>query len=166
MVEYLRQSSVEAQLVRVPSAETERGNASFKEPGHRPVQGRRKSDFTGQRSVKFVFKDVKGVEVDVERKKKLAEEAKLQESAKDERVGDPMKKLFDQFDTDNSGALDQQEFLQATELMGLSFPRTELGHFPSSCVRLPIPSALLCSIFSILFFLPFLRPPCFPPCLP
>lgn len=166
MVEYLRQSSVEAQPVRVPSAETERGNVSFQEQGHRLAQGRRKSDFTGQRRAKFVFKDVKGVTVDVERKKKLEEELKQQESAKDERVGDPMKKLFDQFDTDKSGALDQQEFLQATELMGLSFPRTELGHFPSSCVLRPIPLALPCSfLVSLSSSLPRIRP-ALPPCLP
>lgn len=99
---------------------------------------RRKSDFTGERSVKFAFKDVKSVSVDVERKNKLVEEKlREQEEQQDKRVGDPMKRLFDEFDKDQSGALDEQEFIQATELMGLSFPRTELGELASVSACVP-----------------------------
>jgi|LauGreDrversion2_3_1035106.scaffolds.fasta_scaffold345672_1 hypothetical protein len=37
-----------------------------------------------------------------------------------------MKVLFDRFDTDGSGGLDEKEFVAACTLMGLNFPTTEL----------------------------------------
>jgi len=91
--------------------------------------GRRKSDFTGQKSIRFKFKDVNSVTIDVERKKQMEEdeERRQQQHRKDQHVGDPMKRLFDQFDEDGSGTLEEGEFLKATELMGLTFPRNELA---------------------------------------
>jgi len=47
-------------------------------------------------------------------------------SVPQQRVGDPMKVMFDKFDTDGSGGLDEREFVHACALMGLSFPQTDL----------------------------------------
>ena len=36
--------------------------------------------------------------------------------------------MFDKFDTDGSGGLDEREFVHACALMGLSFPQMDLVH--------------------------------------
>ena len=83
---------------------------------------------TKDTKVRMKFENTKSVAQDVERKARMIEEASVasNKSQEKKKLGDPMKVLFDRFDTDGSGGLDEKEFVAACSLMGLNFPMTEL----------------------------------------
>jgi len=56
--------------------------------------------------------------------------------------------MFDKFDTDGSGGLDEREFVHACALMGLSFPQTDLVHIlcVAACCSVLQRVAVCCSV--------------------